>query len=226
VNRTRVVLADDHAILREGLRLLIQAQPDLEVVAEAGTGPEALDRARETNPRVLTLDLSMPGWGAVTTIERVRAVSPRTRVLILTMHDDPEYLRAAMSAGADGYMLKTALPADLLAAIRGVAAGEKVIQDILLAAMDNNVAGQATTGPQLLSRREKEVLALLARGHTHQAIADKLFLSVKSVETYRARLRDKTGLKSRADYVRYGLDSGMLLPPDAQAIARQSSDPD
>jgi two-component system response regulator NreC len=132
------------------------------------------------------------------------------------MHDDPEYLRNAMNAGADGYMLKTALPTELLAAIRAVAVGEQVIQDSLRTAINDADFNKSTRGPQLLSRREKEVLALLARGHTHQEIADKLYLSVKSIETYRARLRDKTGLKSRADYVRYGLDSGILHYPDAQ----------
>ena len=121
MNRTRVVLADDHAVLREGLRALIGSQPDLEVVAEAGTGPEAVDRVRDTAPRVLCLDLSMPGWGGAATIERVRAASPRTRVLVLTMHDDPAYIRVALAAGADGYVLKTTRAPDLLAAVRAVA---------------------------------------------------------------------------------------------------------
>jgi two-component system response regulator NreC len=215
VNRTKVVLADDHAVLRDGLRVLINAQPDLEVVAEAGTGPEAVERVRETGARVLCLDLSMPGWGGAGTIERVRAASPRTRVLVVTMHDDPAYVRSAVTAGADGYMLKTTPVAALLAAIRGVAAGDRVIDAPLRPHLDGEPRRTPAGDQSQLSRREREVLELLSRGHTHQEIADKLFVSVKTIETYRARVRDKTGLKSRADFVRYGLDTGLLTHQDA-----------
>ncbi|OWK44539.1 response regulator transcription factor [Fimbriiglobus ruber] len=216
MNRTRVVVADDHAVLREGLRILINSQPDMLVVAEAGTGPDAVERIRETSARVLCLDLSMPGWGATTTIERVHAVSPRTRVLVLTMHDDPAYVRTAITAGASGYILKTTPTATLLSAIRGVAAGNRVI-DAPLSAILDEAPPVAPGGQAVLSRREREVLELLTRGHTHQEIADRLFVSVKTVETYRARVREKTGLKTRADFVRYGLDAGMLMPPDGAA---------
>ncbi len=209
--RTRVVLADDHAILREGLRVLINAQPDLEVVAEAATGAEAVDRVQETLPRVLCLDISMPGWGNGPTIKRVTAASPRTRTLVLTMHNDPAYARTALAAGAAGYVLKTTPLPNLLAAIRAVAAGARVVDPALEGAFD----GPPTpAGAPPFSRREAEVLELLVKGHTHQEIADALFLSVKTVETYRARLREKTGLKSRADFVRYGVDAGLLAAPD------------
>jgi two-component system, NarL family, response regulator NreC len=214
MNRAKVVLADDHAVLREGLRALINSQPDMEVVAEAGTGPEAVEKVRETGARVLCLDLSMPGWGSAATIERVRAASPRTRVLILTMHDDPAYVRSAVTAGADGYILKTTPVARLIAAIRDVAAGERVIDGPLQAYLDHSPDHSPTAGKLQLSRREREVLELLSKGHTHQEIADKLFVSVKTVETYRARIRDKTGLKSRADFVRFGLDNGYLTQAD------------
>ncbi len=222
MSRTHVVLADDHTVLRAGLCALINAQADLVVVAEAATGVEAAALVQETGPRVLCLDLSMPGWGSATTIARVRAVSPRTRVLVLTMHDDPAYARAALAAGADGYMLKTAPLPELLAAIRSVANGAQVIDKTLQGVLSDSPRG--ATGQVELSRRESEVLQLLASGHTHQQIADRLFLSVKSVETYRARLRTKTGLKTRADYVRYGLDTGLLVSPPAGDAPPSSAD--
>jgi two-component system response regulator NreC len=213
MNRIRVILADDHAVLREGSRLLINSQPDMLVVAEAGSSLEAVDRARETGARVLCLDLSMPGSGWVATIEKVHAVSPRTRVLVLTMHDDPAYVRAALAAGADGYMLKTTPSITLLAAIRQSAAGERVIDESLQSCLNSDPAALTPTDQPQLSRREKEVLDLLSRGHTHQEIADRLFVSVKTVETYRARVKEKTGLKTRADFVQYGLEAGPISPP-------------
>ena len=217
--RTRVVLADDHLILREGLRALINAQPDLEVVGEAASGTETIDRVQATEPRVLCLDLSMPGWGSATTIARVTQLAPRTRVLVLTMHNDPAYVRSALAAGAAGYFLKTTPFPDLLAAIRTVAVGNRAIDP----ALGDVLESPPPAGEQPpLSRRETEVLELLVRGLTHQEIADQLFLSVKTVETYRARLREKTGLKTRADFVRYGLETGLIGTPVESAKAPQS----
>lgn len=209
----RVVLADDHSLVRDGLRLLLTAEPDIVVVGEAGSGPEAVDRAAATTPRLLCLDLSMPGWGVYPTIERIKAVSPGTRVLVLTMHDDPAYVRSALGAGADGYVLKTSRGPALVAAVRAVAAGTRVIDPALADALRDTQPGPPG-GPVTLSRREQDVIALLARGHTHQEIADRLHVSVKSVETYRSRLRAKTGLKTRADFVRYGIEIGLLSPGD------------
>lgn len=210
MSRVGIVLADDHAVLREGMRALISTQPDLEVVGEAATGTEVIDRVQEARPRVLCLDLSMPGWGSGPTIKRVKAVSPRTRVLVLTMHDDPAYVRSALAAGADGYFLKSTPFPELLAAIRAVAVGTRVIDPVFRTLLD---AAPLLADPQF-SRRETEVLELLVKGHTHQEIADLLFLSVKTVETYRSRLREKTGLKTRADFVRYGLVTGLLTPAE------------
>jgi two-component system response regulator NreC len=209
VKRIRVVLADDHAVVREGLRAVLAAHPDVEVVGEAGTGPEAVERAATAAPDVLCLDLSMPGGGAAATIQQVKAASPGTRILVLSMHDDPAYVRSALTAGADGYLLKTAAGTVLVGAVHRVARGEQVIDPALA-----NVHAAPAAGPAVLSRREQEVIALIARGHTHQEIAERLFVSVKSIETYRARIREKTGLKTRADFVRYGLDAGLLVPGD------------
>jgi DNA-binding NarL/FixJ family response regulator len=211
MTRIRVVLADDHSLVRDGLRSLLAARGDIEVVGEAGTGPEAVDLVAATLPRLLSLDLSMPGWGVAPTVARVKAASPATRVLVLTMHDDPAYVRSALAAGADGYVLKTTRAADLVAAIRAVAAGQRVVDPTLAGAVGDAPASTPEEH-RTLSRREQDVLALLARGHTHQEIADRLHVSVKSVETYRARVKEKLGLKSRADYVRYGIEIGLLSP--------------
>lgn len=219
MNRTEVVVADDHAVLRDGLRVVINSQADLVVVGEAATGPEAVDRVQATRPRVLCLDLSMPGWGGTTTIEKVRAVSPRTKVLVFTMHDDPAYARTAVAAGADGFLLKTNPTAVLLNAIRSVAAGKTVIDPLLRPVLDEP-AERPLQGVAGLSRREREVLDLLVRGHTHQEIADRLFVSVKTVETYRARVREKTGLKTRADFVCYGVDAGLLATKEASGTVK------
>jgi two-component system, NarL family, response regulator NreC len=209
VNRIDVVIADDHAILREGLRALIDVQPDLAVVGEAASGPEAVDRVRATSPSVLSLDLSMPGWGGTATIEKVREASPRTRIVIFTMHDDPAYLRSAIASGVDGYILKTSPTADLLSAIRAAANGQVSIDATLREHLESRREPRPDTY-LCLSRREREVLELLVRGHSHQEIADRLFVSVKTIETYRARVREKTGLITRADFVRYGSDHGLL----------------
>jgi two-component system, NarL family, response regulator NreC len=213
VKRIRVALADDHAVVREGLRALFASHADIEVVGEAGTGPAAVECAAETTPQVLCLDLSMPGSGVAATIQRVKSVSSQTRVLVLSMHDDPAYVRSALTAGADGYMLKTTASPVLLAAIRSVAKGEQTIDPALSDVLRGDRPVH-TGGPAVLSRREHEVISLLARGHTHHEIAERLFVSVKSIETYRARIREKTGLKTRADFVRYGVEAGLLGTTD------------
>jgi DNA-binding NarL/FixJ family response regulator len=215
----RVLLADDHAVLRAGLRLLINAQPDMAVVGEAASTHEALDKSRALDPDVLTLDLTMPGGNSIKLIERLRQECPRIRVLVLTMHDDPAYLRAVLAAGGAGYVVKTAADVDLLTAVRAVAGGRMFV-DVSLTEGTEHVdpRGEIAAGPSgltSLSGREREVLALLAKGHTNQEIARKLFLSVKTVETYRARITGKLGLRTRADVVRYALEVGLLAPPDA-----------
>ena len=222
--KIRVLIADDHAVLRAGLRLLINAQPDLEVVAEAASAPEVVKQAAAAAPDVVTLDLSMPGGSGVQTIERLRQECPRVRVLVLTMHDDPAYLRAVLAAGGAGYVVKTAADTELLTAIRAVAQGRTFV-DLNLSggqvqAVLGGGGGRRAAGLDQLSPREREVLGYLAQGHTHQQIADRLFLSVKTVETYRARIADKLGLRTRADVVRYAVEVGLLgagkVPPEGE----------
>jgi DNA-binding NarL/FixJ family response regulator len=215
----RVLIAEDHAIVRAGLRLLIQGQPDMQVVGEAGTGSEVIDRTRALKPDVLTLDLIMPGARGIDTVKSLKEECPQTRVLVLTMHDDPASLRAVLTMGAAGYIVKSATDVELLSAIRAVHEGRtfislglpaSVVQAVLMTdpTPRNSVSAQKTASA--LSSREQEVLKHLVQGYTNQETADQLFLSVKTIETYRARLMAKLELNSRADLVRYAAERGLL----------------
>ena len=214
--RIAVLLADDHAVLRAGLRMLIGAQPDMEVAGEASTGEEAVRLARELEPDVVLMDLSMPGGGGVDATARIRQEHPGVRVLALTMHDDPAYLRSVLAAGATGYVLKRAAGTELLQALRTVHRGDTFVAPELADWLVQEALGRKSARDSdripgdNLSEREREVLRLVAQGHTNQQVADRLALSVKTVETYRARLMEKLGLKSRADLVRYALSTGFL----------------
>lgn len=213
MGRIRILIADDHAVLRTGLRMLIGSQRDLDVVGEASDGDEAVRKAAALRPDVALVDISMPGSGGIKAIERIREAAPTTRVVVLTMHDMPAYLRAALAAGASGYVVKRAADSALLAAIRDVHRGQTVLDPALAASVVQSGLRRrgATTSPATpLSQREREVLELVAQGYTNQQIADHLGLSVKTVETYRARLVEKLGLQSRAELVRYALDSGLF----------------
>jgi two-component system response regulator NreC len=215
VRRIRVFLADDHAILRSGLRLLIDAQPDMQVVGEAGSADEAVREAASLAPDVVTLDLSMPGGPGLRAIERLRSAAPAARVLVLTMHDDPAYVRSALAAGAAGYLVKSAADTALIGGIRAVHRGHLFVDVPRSPALDAligsaRVAEDASSPLASLSAREREVMALVAQGHTNQAVADRLGLSVKTVESYRARLMQKLGLESRADLTRLAADLGLL----------------
>ena len=204
--KIRVLLADDHAILRAGVRMLLEAQPDMTVVAEAADGEEAIRQATGTRPDVAVVDLTMPGMTGVETLERLRREVPATRLLVLTMHDDPGYARLALAAGASGHVIKDAESGELLSAIRAVHRGRTFVQ------VGNETAPLDPPRPAApaLSPRERQVLELLAHGHTNREVADRLSLSVKTVETHRARLSDKLGLHSRADLVRLAIDLGLL----------------
>ena len=213
----RIVIADDHAILRTGLRMLIDAQSDMNVVGEVADGAETVSRAREVKADVVLLDLTMPGPPATVTIERLVRLDPSPRVLVLTMHDDPVYLRTALQAGAAGYIVKKAADIELLTAIRVVQSGGTFVN---LTRPGEAEAGQGArpipraspAGGQLkpLSQREVEVLRLLAQGHTNQEAADRLAVSVKTIETHRKRLSDKLGLKSRAELFRFAVEARLL----------------
>ena len=212
MSRIRLLLADDHAILRAGLRMLLEAQPDMMVVAEASDGDEAVRRAHATHPDVAVIDLTMPGLSGVETLQRLRRELPVTRLLVLTMHDDPGYARVAQAAGAAGHVVKDSDSGDLLAAIRAVHRGRTFVRVGGHGDGDGPMPMETEAARTIpaLSPRERQVLALLAHGHTNREIAARLSLSVKTIETHRARLSDKLGLHNRADLVRLALELGLL----------------
>ena len=204
-----VVIADDHAVVRKGLRLLVEAEPGLRVVAEAGTVPDALRMAKAHRPNVLVLDLNMPGGSSLEAIPTLRAEAPMTAIVVLTMQNDPSFARQALQSGALGYVLKEAADDELLGAIRLAAEGETYLNPRLgarLAAAPPEPAGP----PDDLSDRELEVLKLIALGHTNAEIAAQLYLSVRTVESHRAHIQQKLGRNTRAELVRYALDHDLI----------------
>ena len=212
----RILLVDDHAVLPSGLRLLIDNQADLQVVGEAGTAAEALGKVRALQPDIIILDLNMPGMDGLTAIPLLQQESPQSRILILTMHDDVNYLQGALRTGASGYILKKAVDTELLMAIQTVMRGETYVHSAmsekLLQKIDTHtVAVKTQADPwDSLSDRERDVLRLVALGYTNAEIASELFLSVKTVETYRTRGMEKLNLQTRAQLVKSALARGIL----------------
>lgn len=214
----RVLLVDDHTVLRAGLRMLINAERDMEVVGEAADGEQAVQQAQAVGPDVVLMDIAMPGLNGLEATRRIRQCCPRARVLMLSMHDDEAYLREALEAGATGYTLKQAADTELLAAIRAVARDEIFLHPTLTRLMVGELLGkraQTAAGGgrgtrDILSDREREVLRQIALGYTNQQVADMLGLSVKTVETYKARVMEKLHLRTRAALVRYAVERGLL----------------
>lgn len=211
----RILLADDHAVLRAGLRLLLSSQEGFEVVGEASTGVETLTLAEKLQPDLILLDLSMPALGGLDALPMLRKLSPTARILILTMHDDPHYFRQALHSGAAGYVLKKAADTELLSAVHAVLRGEvyvhpsmtRILLDDLLPATPSSAPSDSWDA---LSEREQGVLRQVALGYTSAEIAGQLNLSVKTVETYRARGMEKLGLRNRAALVRYVLQHKLI----------------
>ena len=213
MTKTRIILADDHAVLRSGLKMLLNAQDDFSVVGEATNGLEALAAVREYSPDLLLLDLTMPHTDGFDVLRQIKRTHPNVRVLILTMHEEEGYLRRALEAGAAGYCPKSAADAELISAIRVVMRGNVYIHPLhakILIDMMIPPAGVSNASPVVLSEREREILKLIALGNTNQEIAAKLALSVKTVESYRARGMEKLGLQSRAALVRYAIHEGWM----------------
>ena len=213
MSKIRVVVADDHAVVRTGLRLLINSQKDMVVVGEAKDAREAVALAAESTPDVVLLDISMPGGNGIRSIAEICRDRP-TRVLVLTMHEEPDYLRSSLAAGGSGFLLKRSADSELLSAIRAVASGQRYVDpsiaESLVQELLREPLGGEAAGEERLSPREREVLELLVHGHTNQEISEKIFVSVKTVETYRARLTQKLGIKTRAELVRYAMRQGLL----------------
>jgi DNA-binding NarL/FixJ family response regulator len=213
--KIRLLLVDDHTLVRAGLRALFDQQADMQVVAEAGSAVEAMSQARAALPDVVILDLTMPGGGGLELIGKLLALEPKPHVLVLSMHDDPAYARSALAAGAAGYVVKTVREADLLSAVRAIRRGQ-VFVDLDDETRTAGVFGRAglagfrSGAIPKLSEREMEVLRRLGQGHTNQAVAELLEISPKTVATYRARIAEKLGLKTTADFVKYAADTGLL----------------
>jgi two-component system, NarL family, response regulator NreC len=208
-DKTTVVIADDHTVVRQGLRMLIDADPEMQVVAEAGTVPDAERLTRAHRPTVLVLDLNMHGESGLDAIPRLRESAPDTKVVVLTMQDDPGFARQALQTGALGFVLKEAADEELLEAIRLAAAGENYLNPRLGARMATQ-PDRPSGPPDDLSEREVEVLRLIARGHTNTEIAQQLFLSTRTVETHRAHIQQKIRRTSRAELVGYALEHGLV----------------
>jgi two-component system response regulator NreC len=207
----RVVLVDDHAVVRSGLRLLLDAHEDIEVVGEAGNAKDAVFRARALKPHVILLDVVMPGESGIEVLPTLLTESPDTRVLVLSMQDDPNYVREAFAAGASGYVLKEAADEEVVSAVREIARGGRYVHPTLGARMvASDAEERAAAEADPLSEREREVLRLLALGHTNQEIAEQLYISVRTAESHRAHIMQKLRLSTRAELVRYALSQGLL----------------
>ncbi len=210
-----IVLADDHAVLREGLAALIDRQEDMVVLGQAADGAEAVDLCAATKPAVAVIDLSMPKLGGLEAIAAISEISPKTRVVVLTMHDTPRHLRSALAAGASGYVVKELASREILEAIRAADSGQVFVRmSIANDVLDESETGEARKRrgvPEVtLSKREREVLYLIARGYTNKEAAEALGVGKKSIDSYRARLQQKLELSRRSDLVRYALDTGVL----------------
>ena len=223
ISKIRVMIADDHAILRSGLKLLVNSQADMEVVSDAPDGEQAVQAASDSKPDVALMDLTMPGTGGMRALQEILRHCPKTRVLVLTMHDDPAYLRSALAAGASGYVLKRSVDAELLTAIRAVhrkgtfvdpSLANILVQDVLA---KRGAKALPKRPVNILSERELEVLKLVAQGYSSQQIAKRILVGVKTVETYRSRLAQKLGLRTRSDVVRFAVRMGLLTPEMLEA---------
>jgi two-component system response regulator NreC len=209
----RVLVVDDHAVVRTGLRRILDAEHDIDTVAEAPTVDRAVFEALEHKPDVVLMDVMMPGKSGIEGLPAVLQAAPAAKVLVLSMQDDPRYVREAFEAGASGYVLKEAADTEVVGAVRTVAAGERYVHPALgarLVAAEVEERKRAAADP--LSEREREVLRLLALGHTNQEIAKQLYISVRTAETHRAHIMQKLGLSSRAELVRHALDQGLIEP--------------
>lgn len=214
----RVLVVDDHALMRAGLEALLGAQSDIEVVGQAASGIEALRSAEELQPDIVLMDITMGGLDGLQATRKLKSSHPNIKIIVLTMHEDESFLNSALKAGASGYVLKRGAEDELLIAIRAVHRGEAFIHPSLTQALIDDYLSDMADGAPLdepetpLTSRELEVLSLIARGYTNQEIADELVISVKTVETHKANIKDKLDLRSQSELVHYALRKGLLVP--------------
>jgi two-component system response regulator NreC len=206
----KILLADDHALVRQGFKMILGAQPDMQIVGEAGNGREAVELAEKLQPDLIVMDVTMPELNGIEATRRLAQSSPRTRVLALSMHKDAVYVREILRAGARGYLLKDSVDADLLAAVRSVAKGEGYLSPGVSDAVLTDYRKHVTDPLDLLTSREREVLQMIAEGKTNKEIATLLNLSVYTVEAHRGRIMEKLNLHSTGELVRFSLRSGLI----------------
>ncbi len=209
-SKIRILLADDHAVVRQGFRMILDAQPDMEIIGEAGNGREAIEKAETLNADVVVMDVAMPELNGIEATRRLAASSPRTRVLALSMHKDSVYVREILRAGARGYLLKDAIDRDLLDAVRAVARGEGYISPAVSEAVLTDYRRHVTNPIDLLTSREREVLQLIAEGKTNKEIANGLNLSVYTIDAHRGRIMEKLNLHSTGELVRFAVRNGLI----------------
>jgi DNA-binding NarL/FixJ family response regulator len=213
---TRILLADDHALVRRGVRLILDNEPDLTVVAEAADGAEAIEQARTERPDLAILDIAMPRLTGLQTARELSRLLPQTRILILTMYDNEQYLFEALKAGASGYVLKSVADRDLVEACRAAMRGEPFLYPGAVTALIHSYLEHARQGDPLpakaITDREEQILKLVAEGHSSKQIAEMLFISVKTVERHRANLLQKLGLRDRLELTRYAIRAGLIEP--------------
>jgi two-component system response regulator NreC len=213
--RIKVVVADDHAIVREGVRMILGREQDIEVVGEAGDGQQALDLVASLQPQVVIMDISMPGMGGIEATQRLKAKHPEVQVLALTMHEDETYVFQLLRAGAAGYVLKRAAAQDLVQGVRAAAKGEAFLYPSIARKVVEDYLKRVETGEERerydgLTTREKEILTLIAQGLSNQQIAKNLYISIKTVQTHRAHILEKLGLHDRTELVRYAIRKGLI----------------
>ncbi|OYW09781.1 MAG: DNA-binding response regulator [Acidobacteriia bacterium 12-62-4] len=206
----RILLVDDHAVVRQGFRMILGAQPDMEIVGEAGNGREAISQAAELQPDVVVMDVAMPELNGIEATRRIAESSPRARVLALSMHKDSVYVREILRAGAKGYLLKESIDVDLLTAVRAVAKGDGYLSPAVSEAVLTDYRKHVTDPLDLLSSREREVLQLIAEGKTNKEIAGALNLSVYTVDAHRGRIMEKLNLHSAGELVRFAVRKGLI----------------
>jgi DNA-binding NarL/FixJ family response regulator len=212
---TRILLADDHAVVRRGLRLVLDSEPDLEVVAEAGDGAEAVERALSDDVHLAVLDVTMPRMTGIQAAREIARRRPDVRTLILSMHDNEQYFFEALKAGASGYVLKSAADRDLVEACRATMRGEPFLYPDAVAALIRNHldrAGEGKAAADILTPRELEILKLIAEAYTSKEIAEMLVISVKTVERHRANILEKLGMRDRVELTRYAIKRGLVEP--------------
>jgi two-component system, NarL family, response regulator NreC len=207
---TRILLADDHKLVRQGFKMILSAQPDMEIVGEAGNGREAVELAEKLQPDLVIMDVTMPELNGIEATRRLVSIAPRARVLALSMHKDSVYVREILRAGARGYLLKDSADADLIAAVRAVAKGEGYLSPAVSEAVLTDYRRHVTDPLDLLTTREREVLQMIAEGKTNKEIATTLNLSVYTVEAHRGRVMEKLNLHSSGELVRFALRNGLI----------------